>query len=190
VGNRIEALLFLPAFAFNMTAGILVGHYLGAGRPDLAKRYGYRVLVIGMVCVSMVTLLLWQFIEPVTGYFAADAGVQINAVDYLMWNMLAIPFTLVAMILTGALNGAGATLYTFLVMGSSIWLVRLPLAWLLGHQFLGGPRGIWIAMLASQAVAAATVFWVYARKDWPRFSLIKPQTRRVPNGTPFRPPQH
>lgn len=189
VGNRIEALLFMPAFAFNMTASILVGHYLGAGRPDLARSYGYRVLGIGMACVCLISLLLWQFIDPVTGYFSADIGVQTNAVDYLMWNMLAIPFTLVAMILTGALNGAGATLYTFLVMGGSIWLIRLPLAWILGHQIFSGPRGIWIAMLVSQAAAALAVFWVYMRKDWTRFSLIKQQPGRVPNGTPFRPPQ-
>ncbi|MGE4293440.1 MAG: MATE family efflux transporter [Desulfovibrio sp.] len=190
VGNRIEALLFLPALAFNMTAGILVGHYLGAGRPDLAKSYGYRVLGIGMVSVSLVTLLLWQFIGPITGYFSADVGVQAQTVSYLMWNMLAIPFTLVAMILTGALNGAGASLYTFLVMGGSIWFVRLPLAWILGHQLMEGPTGIWIAMLCSQAAAAVTVFWVYARTDWPRFSMIKPQPRRVPNGTPFRQTPH
>jgi putative MATE family efflux protein len=190
VGNRIEALLFMPAMAFNMTAGILVGHYLGAGRADLAKRYGYRVLAIGMTSVSLVTLLLWQFIGPVTQYFAADAGVQSEAVNYLMWNMLAIPFTLVAMIMTGALNGAGASLYTFMVMGGSIWLIRLPLAWLLGHHLLEGPTGIWIAMLTSQAAAALAVLWVYARKDWPRFSMIKPQPRRVPNGTPFRQTPH
>ena len=36
-GIRIESLLFLPGFAFNMTASILVGHELGAGRPDEAK---------------------------------------------------------------------------------------------------------------------------------------------------------
>ncbi|MFW5734718.1 MAG: MATE family efflux transporter, partial [Oceanidesulfovibrio sp.] len=37
-GMRVESALFLPAFAFNMTASVLVGHFLGAGEAREAKR--------------------------------------------------------------------------------------------------------------------------------------------------------
>lgn len=177
VGNRIEALLFLPAFAFNMTASIFVGHWLGAGRPDEAKKFGYRILGVGLAAVGGITLLLWAFLDPMVGYFAADAGVKAEGVNYLSWNMLAIPFTVISMLLGGALNGAGATILNLFTFGGAIWLVRLPLSWVLGHQIMRSSEGIWIAMFVSQFVQAFVILYVYHFKDWSRFSMIKRNQR-------------
>lgn len=170
-GARIEALLFLPAFALNLTASILVGHFLGAGRPDEARRVGLRILGIGLVGIGAITLLLWTVLDPVTGFLAPNAEVKAQALDYLTWNMLAIPFTLTTMILAGALGGAGATLYNLLGMGTGTWLIRLPLAFVLGHLVLGRATGVWMSMLASQAVQAGLLFYIFTRWDWQRFAM-------------------
>ena len=170
-GTRIESLLFLPAFALNLTASILVGHFLGAGRPDEARRVGLRILGIGLVGICAFTLLLWTVLGPVTGFLAPNPEVKAQALDYLTWNMLAIPFTLTTMILAGALGGAGATLYNLLGMGAGTWLVRLPLAYILGHLVLGRATGVWISMLASQAVQAAILLYIFTRWDWQRFAM-------------------
>ncbi len=170
-GTRIESLLFLPAFALNLTASILVGHFLGAGRPDEARRVGLRILGIGLVGICAFTLLLWTVLGPLTGFLAPNPEVKAQALDYLTWNMLAIPFTLTTMILAGALGGAGATLYNLLGMGAGTWLVRLPLAYILGHLVLGRATGVWISMLASQAVQAAILLYIFTRWDWQRFAM-------------------
>ncbi|MGE4503904.1 MAG: MATE family efflux transporter [Desulfovibrionaceae bacterium] len=180
VGNRIEALLFLPAAAFNMTAGILVGHWLGAGRPDEAKRFGYRILVVGLLCIGAITLALYAFVDQVTAFFAADAEVAREGVEYLLWNMAAIPFTVISMLLGGAFNGAGATILNLGIFGAGIWLVRLPLAWLLGHKIMQSSEGIWIAMFVSQMVQAAAILCVYQFSNWSRFSMIK-RGPRIPH---------
>lgn len=190
VGNRIEALLFLPAFAFNMTASILVGHWLGAGRPDEAKRTGFRVLGMGQVSVGLATVALWLFVDPVCAYFSATPAVAAEAVHYLEWNMAAIPFTVVSMLLGGAFNGAGATLFSLYVFGSGIWLVRLPLAYILGHVVLADPAGVWIAMFVSQAFQAVIILAVYQYGNWQRFSSIKRPRNGVPaHATRIRPSQ-
>jgi MATE family multidrug resistance protein len=66
------------------------------------------------------------------------------------------------------------------VTAPSIWLVRLPLALWLGHALLGRSEGVWMAMLASQAVQASAMLYVYHFKDWRRFAM--PRTR--PGGVP------
>ena len=170
-GTRIESILFLPAFALNLTASILVGHFLGAGKPEEARRVGLRILLIGLVGISVVTLLLWTVLDPVAGFLAPNPEVKAQALDYLTWNMLAIPFTLTTMILAGALGGAGATLYNLLGMGLGTWLVRLPLAFILGHLVLGRATGVWISMLASQACQAAILLYIFTRWDWQRFAM-------------------
>jgi len=178
-GMRIEAGLFLPGFAFNMTASILVGEYLGAGRPDLAKRVAYRILGSGVAVLSLMAVAVWLGVEPIAAFIAPDPQVQAQAVSYLTWNLLAIPFTLVSMILAGALAGAGATVYNLFVFGMSAWFVRVPMAYVLGHHVLEAATGIWIAMFMSQVFQSSLTFYIFQFRDWARFAMRR---RRAPNG--------
>jgi putative MATE family efflux protein len=181
IGLRIEALLFLPAMAFSMTAGILVGNELGARRPDEARRVGFRILGLGMVSICLFSVVLWQFVTPWVALLTRDAAVAAQAVSYLKWNVLAVPFTLTSMILAGAFNGAGATLYNMLIMGGATWLLRLPLAWWLGHHAMDSAEGIWIAMFCSQAVQSMTLLYFFTFKNWQRFAMIKVRNRANAN---------
>jgi putative MATE family efflux protein len=178
IGLRIEALLFLPAFAFNMTASILIGHYLGAQEPGEAKKFGYRILLIGLVSITFFSLVVWQFIEPWVGMLTRDPEVAVQAVTYLKWNMLAIPFTLTSMILAGALNGAGATMWNMFIMGGATWFLRLPLAYGLGHLGMKSAEGIWIAMFCSQIIQSSTLLYVYTYKNWQGFAMIKARNNK------------
>lgn len=173
IGLRIEALLFLPAFAFNMTASIIIGHYLGAKQPAEAKKFGYRILSLGLASITLFAIVAWQFIVPWVDLLTRNPDVAAQAVSYLKWNVLAIPFTLTSMILAGAFNGAGATMYNMFIMGAATWLLRLPLAYYLGHIGMQDAEGIWIAMLCSQVVQSLTLLYFYTFKNWQRFAMIK-----------------
>ncbi len=170
-GMRVESLLFLPPMAFNFTASILVGNLLGAGQPAMAKRVGYRIFGAGVVSVTLVGLALWPFLPQAAAVLSPEPAVQAQAVSYLRYNVAAIPFTVGGLILIGALTGAGATLLTMFVTGSSIWLVRLPLAIYLGHSLLGRAEGVWMSMFASQAVQALACLCVYQYVDWTRYGM-------------------
>lgn len=170
-GLRVEAILFLPAFAFNMTASILVGHCIGAGRPDEAKRLAYQILGIGVGSITLLALTLWQFVEPVSHLLSTEPLVRAQMRGYLLYNVLAIPFTVCTMILSGVMVGAGATLYNLMVFGACTWLVRLPLAYYLGHIHWRESSGVWVAMLVSQALQAAVMWYLFHFKEWGRFGL-------------------
>jgi putative MATE family efflux protein len=181
-GLRIESILFLPGFALNMTASVLVGNALGAGRFDEAKAYAWRILVFGIVAIGLLTLGVWQAAPQLAALLSPEADVRLEMLDYLRYNLMAIPFTLTSMILGGAFVGAGATIYNLAIFGVSIWLIRLPLAWFLGHRVLGEADGVWIAQLASQAVQATALLWFFQFSDWGRFALRS--RRRAAAGVP------
>lgn len=170
-GIRIESLLFLPGFAFNFTAAILVGHFIGAGDPAGAKRIGYRILGVGLACVSVIALGVWFVLEPLVAFVAPDPAVMAEAMNYLKFNLAGMPFLLIAMILAGAFVGSGATMYQMVIFGISSWLVRLPLAYLLGHHIMKSATGIWLAMLVSMTVQAGIMLYCYQYKDWSRFGM-------------------
>ena len=170
-GIRVESLLFLPAFALNMTASILVGHALGQDDFDQAKRIGLMIWGLGCLLVTSMGAGLWIFAHPVASLLTNRADVLQEIVSYLHYNIAAIPFTSTAMILGGVFLGAGATRYTMLAIGGTVWLVRLPLAYVLGHLVLGQATGIWAAMLVSQIIQSLLMAYLFARKDWSRFSM-------------------
>jgi Na+-driven multidrug efflux pump len=42
-GLRIEAIIYLPAFALNMAASVLIGQNLGAGTTGRAEKLGWNM---------------------------------------------------------------------------------------------------------------------------------------------------
>ena len=170
-GFRIEAILFLPAVAFNMTAAVLVGHCLGEGRKHEAKTLALTILGLSCFIMSLVAACLWPFRQVLAAFLSPDPQVQVETINYLLFNILSAPFTVGSVVLAGALNGAGASVYPLTVFSSAVWLVRLPLAWFLGHVLWRDATGVFAAMLVSQIVQSVSLFWIVTRADWTRFAM-------------------
>ncbi|WBF68709.1 MATE family efflux transporter [Desulfovibrio subterraneus] len=172
-GMRVESLLFLPAFAFNMTGSILVGNSLGAGRKDEALRIALRLTGIACGSMTLVAVCMYPFIDPLAAFLAPEPAVARQAVNYLLYNILSIPFTVASMTLGGIMTGAGATIYTFAVYSSATWLVRLPIAYTLGHFVWKDAEGVYLAMLISQIFQSSAMMYILLKRDWYRFSMMK-----------------
>lgn len=181
-GIRVESILFLPAFAFNMTASILVGHALGRNDSRQAKRIGVITWALGCILVSAMGAGLWLIVDPIADMLTQKIEVQQEIASYLHYNIAAIPFTATSMILGGIFLGAGATRYTMLAIGGTVWCVRLPLAFILGHLVLGRAVGIWAAMLISQVVQSLLMAGIFFHRDWTRFSM-QAMKRKKPSTT-------
>ena len=170
-GLRVEGILFMPGMAFSFTASVLVGHCLGAGNPAEAKRVGLRVAAGGAISMSLLAACIFPFVPEIVAFVSPeDSGVQAVAASYMMFNLLATPCTVASMIMSGIFSGAGATVYSLLAFSVGTWLVRLPLAWYMGHIMWQSASGVFLAMLVSQIVQAALCLYLFFRRDWYRFA--------------------
>lgn len=176
-GMRIESMLFMPAMAFNVTASILVGNALGAGDKAGAKRIALATIVCGAVLMSLVGAFMWPWMPELAAMFSDNEEARWHIVAYLTYNILSTPFTVGGMILTGVMTGAGATIYALVINTSCVWLVRLPLGWLLAHTLGYGARGMYIAMLISMAVQASCMMWVFFRRNWTKYAMNQGESR-------------
>ena len=88
----------------------------------------------------------------------------------MTYNLLATPFTVTSMIMSGLFSGAGATIFSLLAFSLGTWLVRLPLAWYIGHIVWQNASGVFVAMLASQVVQAGICLCLFLFRDWYRFA--------------------
>ena len=176
-GLRVEALLFLPGMAFNMSVAVLVGNSLGAGKSAEARRVALNMVTLAAVAMSFMAALLWPFRQEVAHLLSQEPGAQI--VSYLTYNLLSTPFSIASTVMGGVMTGAGATKYNLMIFGGSFWLVRLPLGWLLGHMLWGTASGVFVAMLVSQILQTSIMLYVVLFSDWTRFAMSRcrqPQT--------------
>jgi MATE family multidrug resistance protein len=148
-GLRIEAMIFLPAFALNMSASVLIGQNLGAGNPDRAERVGWRIAAAGIVLLSAMAVVVFIRAEDFAALVARDSAVLAETARYLRYNMMGQPFIALSLSLGGGLQGAGDTRGTMWVIIIAVWLIRLPLAWMLALPLGFGAAGVWAAMVAS-----------------------------------------
>ena len=181
-GLRIEGLLFMPAVAFGMTGGVLSGRSLGRADSAGARRIARHILVIGCGTMSLVGAGLWPARHILAAFLTPDPSVQIQTVSYLTYNILAVPFSVASIILSGVFNGSGATVYPMRAFSLSVWCVRLPLAWYLGHVLWRSASGVFMAMLVSQAVQSMCLLLVFLFCDWTRFSMRSMSASRARTG--------
>lgn len=151
-GLRIEAIIYLPAFALNMAASVLIGQNLGAGNSGRAEETGWKIAKAGVVLMSSMAVIIFILAEPLARILTNDPHVHAETVRYLRFNMLSEPFMALSVVLGGCLQGAGDTRGAMWVIVRAMWLIRLPLAYLLAIVLGYGAPGVWGAMVISMCV--------------------------------------
>jgi len=165
-GLRIEAVLYLPVFALHMAASVLTGQNLGAGDPARAEKIGWKISFSGVAFVSLMALPLFIWAGDISSPVAKDQNVLFETVRYLRITMLSEPFMALSVILGGCLIGAGDTKGAMLVIVSALWIVRLPLAYLLAVVYEYGALGVWIAMIISMFVQGIAMTLYFRKGRW------------------------
>lgn len=148
-GLRIEAVIFLPAFALNMAASVLTGQNLGAGNPQRAEMLAWKTAGAGMVLLGTLALPIFIWAEAFASILARTPEVLNETANYLRINMVSEPFLALGTILSGAITGAGDTRATMWIIVAAMWGIRLPLAYVLAITLGWGPTGVWVAMVVS-----------------------------------------
>jgi Na+-driven multidrug efflux pump len=148
-GLRIEALIFLPAFALNMSASVRVGQNLGAGTPERAARAGWQPAPAGMGFLTALAVLVFIWAKELAALVAKEPRC-LGRDSPLPEDQHDQPaFIALSLSLSGGLQGAGDTRGTMWVIVIAVWLIRLPLAWLLALGLGWGAPGVWGAMCVS-----------------------------------------
>ena len=71
-----------------------------------------------------------------------------------------------AFVFAGALRGAGDTLYPMVVTLISMWVIRVPLALVLGLVLGMGLAGAWMGMALDLALRGIIYFFRFRRGRW------------------------
>ena len=161
-GITVEALCYMPGYGISDAATTLVGQSLGAGRRLLARSFGRITLSMGMGMMTMMAVVMYTTSPALMTLMTPDAAVQQLTVEILRIEAFAEPMFAASIVCYGIFVGARDTLIPCTMNLSSIWLVRIVLAYFLASTM--GLRGVWIAM-AVELCFRGIIFLLRFRTD-------------------------
>jgi len=171
-GLRIEAVLYLPVYALNMIAAVLVAQAMGAGNTRKARNTGWRIARAAAVVLTVVAVPVYIYSMEIAGLITPDPIVQKMTHLYLRFNMLSQPFMALGVCLGGALEGAGDTFGVMKVVLGALWGFRLPIAAVLALATGLASNGVWLAMVLSMILQCVLMAWRYHKGRWKNVNVL------------------
>ena len=166
LGITAESITYMPGFGFSAAATTLVAQSLGAGRKDLAKRFSNICIIGCVIMMSALGVVLFFFGGNIISLFTPSAEVVALGAAALKVEALAQPFFALANSISGSFRGARKTKWLFLFGLLGMWLVRLPVCFIMTRYTTLGLTGAWIGMAGDLTVRGLVSLIVYRTGHW------------------------
>ena len=166
VVQRVARFVQIPSMGLAFVTPAMVGQNLGAGRPERAERAVGLIAraATGTMVVMLVGLVV--FAPQVMTLFSDDAAsVYIGARVLRILSLGYLAFA-VNGVYDAAQAGAGDTVSPMVINLAALWLVQVPLAYLLSRTFGLGANGIWYALVIGWFAQAALMVRRYRQGRW------------------------
>jgi putative MATE family efflux protein len=177
VGWRLEeTITIMPMYGLNMAAAIIVGQNIGAGKMRRAKNCGWQLLAFSVLITTIGAVLFGTFANKIAAFMTEDPQVAAGCADYIKTLCWTEPLLAVWLVLSGAMQGTGATARPMIVTIISFDILRLALSWWLSSSLGLGAHGVWLGMAVSTTIAA---LWMV--RVWHNSKLGDDSLNRIQN---------
>ena len=159
-----ESLCYMPGYGIADAATTLVGQSYGAKRKDLAKRFGYITVGLGMLTMTIMGVVMYILAPEAMELMSPVKDIIDLGASALRIEAFAEPMFAASIVAYGVMVGVGDTVLPAAMNFSSIWLVRVPLAaWLAPTM---GLNGVWLAMCIELCFRGAIFLWRLVSGAW------------------------
>lgn len=166
ITGKLETIPFYPAMAINMVMTTIVGQCVGAKRMDKADEYVKCSIRTGVGIVTVLSLLVVFFANPLSRLFVNSDGVAELVSTYFLIVGVGYVCNTITNCVLGAINGLGNPTAGMLLMVFYYLMVRMPLAWYWSTHTAFALNGVWYAVLVSHIVAciSSCLYYCYYRR--------------------------
>ena len=166
VGMSVLGLGFSFADGMQVAAVALSGEALGAGKKEMAKRYGSICQRIGLVISFILALLLFFGGRWFYSLYFRDPEILEMGELICRWLILIILLQISQIIFTGCLRAAGDVRYVLVAAMISIAGIRTLSTLLMVNVFGWGLSGVWLGILADQLSRFTMVSLRFRQGKW------------------------
>lgn len=140
----VESLCYMPGYGIAEAATTLVGQGIGAGQRLLTRSFAYMSVALGIGVMTLMGVLMFIFAPELMAIMSPVEQIVSEGAAALRIEAFAEPMFAASIVANGVFVGAGDTLRPAIMSLTSMWGVRLTLAYWLSQSH--GLRGVWTAM--------------------------------------------
>jgi putative MATE family efflux protein len=170
VAARIDSLASMPAMNFSMALSAFVGQNIGANKSNRVRSGLIATLKMSSIIAVSISILVIFAGNFLMKMFTSDPDVIRIGHEYLIIvGMFYLAFNSM-FAYNGVMRGAGDTLIPMFITLFSLWLIRIPAAFILSHYF--GEIGIWWSIPIAWIIGTCGTYLYYKTGRWKKKVLI------------------
>lgn len=171
LGLSFDLFVFMPIFGAAVAIEIISGQNRGANKIDRIFSYFYSGLKqISFIIVPMM-ILAYFFGDQFAKIFTKNPGIISETANYIAITSLSYLFFAVGVFCTRVVSGAGDTWMSFGIYSSVLFVIQLPLAFILVKYFDFGFSGMYWGIFYSYLLFAIIGLFLLYSKYWLRIKL-------------------
>jgi putative MATE family efflux protein len=179
IGMQIDMLAIIPFMSIGMAATTIAGQNLGARNLDRVLETLRISIYAGVALALVCTAALLLFPQQIGAIFlkasAESAAVLCIVRDYYHWTAFVFPCFAIIFVIQGVLRSSGDTMALLILSLIALFIIRIPLAYLLAGPVGLRQNGIWMALLFS-SILAVILNWLYFRRgSWKKLRILGTQ---------------
>ena len=166
ISLNILNLTYSPAQAFGITASTLMGQSLGAKNEQLARMYTRMCQRIGFMIAIGMSLFIFFGSQTLAEFYSTEPEIIRNTMIALTIVAFVQPFQSHQLITSGALRGAGDTVWPLIAIFVGSILIRVSLGYIFVNIIGLGLAGAWYAVFIDQFIRWLIILFRFKSGKW------------------------
>ncbi|CUM94150.1 MATE family efflux transporter [Turicibacter sanguinis] len=170
--GNISMFVYLFSLAIAQGNQVLVGYLIGEKKTDEVSHQTFKTQRLAVSVSLGLSIICYLGSDFLFGIFTSDANILSLGHTLLLINVLLEIGRATNLVLTNALKAAGDINYPFILGIVGMWVICIPVAYVLGIWFGLGLAGIWIAFAVDECFRGLVFTIRWKSQKWVNKSFI------------------
>jgi len=168
---NLESISYMPAVGISIAAATLTGKALGENDPEAAYVTGRQSTILGLFWGLFMGSIFLVFLNFWPRLFTNDLSVINTIIPVLVLSAFLQPFLNAMLVMSGVLRGSGNTRTVMQLSFLRVWLINVPVAYILVRLLEFDLKGAWYAELISYSLFCAIMYMKLIQKKWTEIKI-------------------
>ena len=168
--GKIETFITQPILALCSALAAFTGQNIGAKQYDRIRNGLRCTLLLTLTISTAAIVLIIPFGKEIMRLFTTDSEVIAIGREYLIIVSSFFIFHGLMNTFNGLLRGSGATLFPMIISIVSLWIIRIPLAYLFSSWW--GVTGIWWSIITAWILGFSATYLYYRMNNWKKKAVV------------------
>ena len=170
--GNISMFVYLFSLAIAQGNQVLVGYLIGEKKTDEVSHQTFKTQRLAVSVSLGLSIICYLGSDFLFGIFTSDANILSLGHMLLLINVFLEIGRATNLVLTNALKAAGDINYPFILGIVGMWVICIPVAYVLGIWFGLGLAGIWIAFAVDECFRGLVFTIRWKSQKWVNKSFI------------------